>query len=462
MTVNKRTALLPIIILILFSLLLSFCLYADDDDYDENDTDVTTEEQDNEPEPAVDIREFADSIALYCIDTETLLYEKNSDEVCAPSASAKLMTALVAIDMIDDLEKQVEITSDMLRGTTGLIYGFKAGKSVSYDDLITALIMRNANDAALIIARSISGSVESFVPLMNSKAEALGMENTVYANPTGMTAASSTTATDMLKLLMAVTETPHLLEITGRTSYKMPTTGVTIYSRNYYLSSYYNGGKSYINREVIGGISGQTDEAGDMLLSIVRHGSYTYASVVANASRDEENIYSYLITNEIIDWGASSFTYKTLVSEFDVICDLPVNMGKGADEAAVFPAAKVVRYVPVDTDIETAVTYTYELFESSLTAPVSYSDKVGTLTVMLDGELIDTVDLIIRSDIQSSSGDYMISRTKAFLTSKSFIIAVIIIVSVLIIYILINSILRGRKQKQLREEYRNTETGKSK
>ena len=448
MDIKRKTALLPIILLILFSLLLSFCTFADDDDV------VTTDpESEAEPEPAPDVREFAGNIALYCIDTETMLYEKNADEICAPSASAKLMTALVAMDKIDDLDKQVEITSAMLRGTTGLIYGFSAGKSVSYDDLITAMIMRNANDAALIIARSISGSVEDFVPLMNAKAEALGMKNTVYANPTGMSDASSTTASDMLKLIMAVTENSHLLEISGRERYKLPSTGVTIYSRNYFLSSYYNGGKSYINREVLGGISGQTDESGDILLAVVKHGSYTYASVVANAERDDENIYSYLITNEIVDWGASSFTYKTLLDEFDIICDLPINMGKGADEAAVFPAKKVVRYVPVDTDLETAVTYTYELHDEVLTAPVSYSDKVGSLTLMLNGEIIETVDLILRSDVQSNSEEYMVTRAKAFLTSRSFITAVIIIVSIFAIYVLINSIVRGRKQKRLREEY---------
>ena len=459
MNIKRKTALLPIIMLILFSLLLSFCTFADEDDV------VTTEpesEIEPEPEPEPDVREFAGNIALYCIDTETMLYEKNSDEVCAPSASAKLMTALVTMDKIADLEERVDITSEMLRGTTGLIYGFSAGKSVSYDDLITALIMRNANDAALILARSISGSVEDFVPLMNAKAEALGMKNTVYANPTGMSDASSTTALDMLKLIMAVYENSHLLEITGRDRYKLPSTGVTIYSRNYFLSSYYNGGKSYINREVLGGISGQTDESGDLLLAVVKHGSYTYASVVANAERTDEKIYSYLITNEIVDWGSKSFTYKTLLDEFDVICDLPVNMGKGADEAAVFPAKKVVRYVPVDTDLETAVTYTYELSSEALTAPVSYSDKVGSLTLMLNGETIETVDLIIRSDVQSSSGDYMLSRAKAFLTSRSFITAVIVIVSIFTIYVLINSIVRGRKQKRLREEYYVTGTGKEK
>ena len=461
MNTKRKTALLPIILLISLSLLLSFYSFADEDDAltaaGESESGSGIEP---EPEPEPDIREFAGSIALYCIDTETLLYEKNADDVCAPSASAKLMTALVAVDMIDDLEEQVEITSEMLRGTTGLIYGFTAGKSVSYDDLITALIMRNANDAALIIARSISGSVEDFVPLMNAKAEALGMKNTVYANPTGMSDASGTTASDMLKLIMAVNENPHLLDISGRANCKLPSTGVTIYSRNYFLSSYYNGGKSYINREVLGGISGQTDESGDLLLSVVKHGSYTYASVVANAERDDNSIYSYLITNEIIDWGSTSFTYKTLLNEFDVICDIPVNMGKGADEAAVFPAKKVVRYIPIDTDLETAVTYTYELHDEVLTAPVSYSDKVGSLTLMLNGETVDTVDLILRSDVQSSSGNYMLSRAKELMTSKNFITAVIVIVSIFAAYVLINSIVRGRKQKRLREAYYSPGSGK--
>ena len=416
----------------------------------DNDTNGTTATgNDTEPdkdEEQVDITNFARGIELYCIDTETTLYSKGKDIVCAPSSSAKLMSALVAHEKIADLSEEIHITKEMTSGTAGLIYGFSSGMTTTYNDLITAMLVRNANDAALIISRNVAENTESFVELMNAKAAALGMYDTKYANPTGQGSAGTTTVADMMTLLSAFSEDEYLLSFSGLSSTKLASTKVTIHSRNFFLSRYYNGGLSYLNSSIIGGIA---DEKGETLLSVAILGGYTYLAVVMGGTEDEEGIFSYRITSKLLQWGHDNFDYITLIDKGKVICSLPVSMGYGADEVAVFPARTVTRYLARDTDLDSAVSFTYTIDKKSLTAPVSFGEKVGSLTLFLDGEQIEVIDLVVASDIPSSSSDYMRSEFVKFIKSSFFRGLVITVISVCIVYILVMAIVKGQRKKRL-------------
>lgn len=450
---KRRAIIKALVISIVLTLLLAaapqgFPAFADPEEQPEQTgEDAGNDPAKEEPEP-IDYRQFAKNIALCCIDTETVLYLKGENDRISPLAGSKLLTALVAAELAPDLSQTVEVTSEMLKSVSGLIYGFKAGNTVSYEDLIAAMLIRNANDAAVILSRALAKDTEDFVKLMNGKAKALGMNDSYFANPTGIAGDSYTTIRDLLTLTKAFAENDRLLSLSGSQSLKLRSTGVTIHSRNFFLSKYYNGGKSYVNKDVTGGISGQDENYGDLLITVMKQGGYTYACAVAGASRDGEEVYCYPLTADIVKWGEESFEYRTLLASSDVICNIPVIMGNGADDAGVFPAEKVTRYILKDIDLTEAVRYEYQLEEKELTAPVSYSQKVGRLTLFLDGEEICTVDLIVRTDIQSSSGEYMFSRFVAFITDRRFITVSVVTVSGVLIYVITMSIVRGQKQKR--------------
>lgn len=433
------------VILIIISFVLPSVYFSADPDETSAVTGTDAPDK-SEPEKA-DITEFAEGIELYCVDTDTTLFTKNADAPCAASVSAKLMSALVAYDKVEDLEAEVKITSDMLKGKIALIYGFSSGMTTTYNDLITAMLVRNADDAALALSRAVSEELDTFVALMNEKAKELGMENTEYATPTGLGEGSRTTVRDMMKLLSVFSENDYLLSISGRSSIKLASTNVTIYNRNYLLSRYYNGGRSYLNSNIKGGM---VDYTNTNLLTVAVVKGYTYLAVVTGGTSDEEGLFSYRIINELLEWGSTSFAYLTLIDRSTVICSMPVTLGYGADEVTVFPAKKVTRYLSKDTDLETAVSYTYTLDRESLTAPVSFGDKVGSLTLFLDGEELETVDLVIASDIPSSSSDYLILQVRTFMKSKSFIWVIIVPLALCVSYILGASIVRGQRRKKIK------------
>lgn len=458
MTKNKRKdkkqmkkaiiSFAAILLAVILPLLSFSCVWAEPADSDTavSTTDGTQNTDPDTEKPQTDITEFANGIELYCIDTQTTLLSKNSDLPCSPSSSTKLMSALVAYELISDIYEEVTVTKEMTSGTSGLIYGFSSGMVVTYNDLLTAMLVRNANDAALILSRTLTKDTDSFVELMNSKASELNMKNTRYTDPTGQKSSSQTTVGDMMKLLYAFADNSYLLALSGLSSTKLASTKVTIYSRNYFLSRYYNGGRSYLNSFVTGGIA---DESGETLLSVAFVRGYTYLSVVAGASKDDNNIYSYKITSELLDWASASFDYLTLIDTGTLICSIPVTMGDGADEVAVFPAKKVTRYLDIETDLSTAVSYTYTLDCKSLVAPVSFGDKVGTLVLYLNGEEIEVIDLVISADIPSSASDYLMSEIRAFLGGKLFKVTAITLVSVFVIYIITMAALRGQRRKKL-------------
>ena len=450
----KRKAL-AVFIAVLILILTPLFSYADTDASGTLTRPVTSSgtSLEGENEPEIDIREFAKNAQIYCIDTDTVLYSKNADAPCAPLASAKLMCALVAFEQIPDLSAKVEISREMLAGVSGYVYGFSAGTETTYYDLIVSMLIRNANDSALILSRTVCGSTEEFVALMNTKARALGMDSTVYDNPTGLEGSSKTTVWDMILLLKEFSQNEELLKISGTSYTKLASTGVTVHSRNFFLSSYYNAGTSYINKQVLGGIATSSSDSLDTLLTVAKSGSYTYLIALSEAQRTDECIYSYLITNELLSFGASSFEYKTLIDEGDLICSLPVKMGNGHDSVALFPARSVVRYLEKDTDLSSKVSYTYTLISKELTAPVSFGDKAGTLYLYYDGILIEEIDLIIKADITGSSSDFLMSRITEFVRSDLFIKLIITVLGVCLGYILITAVIRGQKVKKIRKDY---------
>ena len=96
----------------------------------------------------------------------------------------KIMTCIIALEY-GDINEVVKVDDSIIKSYGSGIY-IQVGEELTLDDLLYGLMMRSGNDAALQIAKSVTGSIESFVYLMNQKAEMLGMKNTIFINPTGL------------------------------------------------------------------------------------------------------------------------------------------------------------------------------------------------------------------------------------------------------------------------------------
>lgn len=145
---------------------------------------------------------------LVNVTTGAVIAEKNPDEIVYPASLTKIMTALVAIENIPDLESKVVIDRDMvayIKANNASTAGLYAGEAVSALDLLYCLMLPSGADASLGLAKLAADSEKDFVKLMNNTAVRLGMENTHFTNCTGLNDINHySTASDLYKLIYYV------------------------------------------------------------------------------------------------------------------------------------------------------------------------------------------------------------------------------------------------------------------
>lgn len=411
-----------------------------------------TAETADEKATAVDEADLtnADTVLLYCLETNTVLRTKNADQKVYPATAVKLMTALLAYETIADQTTPITVTSEMLEEVSGTYYGFKAGDSVSPEDLIKLLLLRKSNDAALILAHLSKGSTEAFVAAMNERADRLGMDNTFFVNPTGMhDAGMTTTAEDLLKLSLEFYQNTRLHEWSGAPYLSCPTLSAgTIHHNNYFLSRYYNGtGVSYLFDAVDGMINGRTDQAGDVLITSAVYKGLHYIVILLGGKTVDDLPASYDITRRLLEKDTQNFRYTKVLLNAEVVCELPVRLGSGADFAPVFAKETVECYLPKSLDLS-RVKRKIDLTVDELEAPVEEGDKVGSISVWLDGKLLGETDLIVRSNIIRSGTEYRIAQITAYLSSSHFVILSLIVIGLFVVYFLINAIYREQVKKK--------------
>ena len=141
-------------------------------------------------------------------DSLEILHARKIDDSRYPASLTKMMTLYLTFDALD--KGQISLREPMLISgraarTAPVKLGLKAGRTINVEQAILALTVRSANDAAVVLAERLGGSVDEFADQMTAKAKALGMRSTVFMNPHGLpNSAQTTTARDMAKLAQAL------------------------------------------------------------------------------------------------------------------------------------------------------------------------------------------------------------------------------------------------------------------
>ncbi len=232
----------------------------------------------------------AKSAIAYDFDTDTVLYSKNLDDKLPVASLTKLMTALVVTKRFD-LNKIIEIEKRDLT-STGSIIGFSVGEQVTIQDLLKALLIPSANDAALALANHTAGSSLEFTRLMNDEAREMGMVSTKFTNPVGWDIEENySTTQDMAKIVQAVMKNNELAEIV-RT--KETTISSVDKAHNHKLIT--TNKLLLENREVVGIKTGFTSKALGNLIIMQNHNGRKVVTIVLG-STDRE-----IDTQKLLNW----------------------------------------------------------------------------------------------------------------------------------------------------------------
>lgn len=353
-------------------------------------------------------KDQANHILLYCLTTDTLLYEKNADIPLDPGYTAQMMTALLALEYDPDLTKTVTLSADLLdlwefprdyRAYT--YYGFKKGATVSIKDLLAAMTLGNATSAAALLAASIGGSVEQFVEMMNARALELGMEQTVFANPTGTYSSTATsTLQDLFKLSLVLYKNSRYMDLASSKSYQLAN-GSWIYTRNYLI------GKWFVKEEeqlLYSRATGMKTDSTDNQI----YGKTT-SMVIATATESDDNNYLamvmggqnenvYRVAKDFFKWGSTDFRSLKVIAREKLYKLLPVEDGDRTAQVPIFPEKDMSAFLPSSVKIED-VTYQYTLTHKELQAPIEYGTPVGEVKAFVGDKMIASCHLIVGQNL---------------------------------------------------------------
>ena len=196
-------------------------------------------------------------------ETDMVLYSENSKEKMPIASLTKIMTALVVLENVD--LDGVVIISKSAFDTDGRKDGLIVNEKINAKDLLKIMLIRSNNSAAVSLAEHTSGSVEEFVKLMNERASLLGLENTNFSNPTGFDSEGNySTAYDIAQLFDYASDKPLIWEILRTQRLNLTSldkkTKHRLKNTNLLLGRLKN---------ITGGKTGLTDEAGQCLVLIV-------------------------------------------------------------------------------------------------------------------------------------------------------------------------------------------------
>lgn len=355
---------------------------------------------------------YAQAAVLMDADSGRVLYGKNADAVLPMASTTKIMTCILALEYGDP--EQIAEASAYAAGMPKVKLYVKQGEKFRLKDLLYSLMLESHNDAAVVVAETVGGSVEKFAAMMNQKARDIGCYNTYFITPNGLDATvnetgktHSTTAADLAKIMAyCVTDSPkkeEFLEITRTISYDFTDA---------------DGGRSFhcdnhnaflgMMQEALSGKTGFTNNAGYCYVGALESEGRVFTVALLACGWPNNRSYKWSDMKKLAAYGMERYHYQDIYEE-KAFADIPVQGGIAGESGTPWDRAYVgvtmgteeesLPYLLCEEDkveVKTRV-------ETVLTAPVAEGAKVGDVSYYLNGELVRRYDLLAKEEVEKQS-----------------------------------------------------------
>lgn len=339
-------------------------------------------------------------------DSGRVLFSHNKDEKRGMASTTKIMTAICALEH-ENPQKIVTI-SPTASGVEGSSMYLAVGEKLPLIDLINGLMIVSGNDAATAIAETVSGDVKNFAALMNKKAAEIGVYNTNFTNPHGLSDENHyTTAHDLAKITAYAMQNPDFCDIVATKTKKLPQSeggyARTLVNHNKFLSMY---------EGCIGVKTGFTKATGRCLVTAAKKDELSLICVTLNDPDDWADHRTLL--------DSAFDTYSAVkIKDKDTLVDTAKVSNGTSDTVELVTASDL--YVPLKDDEKDLVNIKSEAFES-LTAPIKKGDVLGKILVEVSGEKCAEFPLVAKTDIAAEKPIFK-SPSGFSVTFKKFLYA---------------------------------------
>ncbi|MFW6264617.1 MAG: D-alanyl-D-alanine carboxypeptidase family protein [Bacillota bacterium] len=331
------------------------------------------------------------SAILIDADTGQVLYEKNADEQLPPASMTKIMTMLIAMEQIDkgELNLEDEVNVSRLAASMGGSQIYLAeGNRLTVEELLKAVAIPSANDASLALAEAIAGSYGNFIEWMNRRAAELGMDNTNFANSTGLPSEFDdhySTARDIAIMSKELVNYPQVLEWSSIwVDYiELPEREAVLVNTNKLINTYPG---------MDGLKTGHTTEAGYCLAATAIRDNTRLISVIFGANTEEERGE---ITTRLLDYGFNTFNKELIVSEGEKVRNIEVPEG-----SKTITTAEAAEDLYVHIQRGRREDYKQQVLLDDYKAPLAKGQILGEIQIVRDARVVASVDLLASEDIE--------------------------------------------------------------
>lgn len=326
--------------------------------------------------------------------SKSMIIGKNEDVKSAMASTTKIMTTIVILEKAD-LNEKVTVSAKA-GGTGGSRLGLKRGDKASVRDLLYGLMLRSGNDAAVALAEHVGGSVKGFAELMNEKAIELGLTNTHFVTPHGLDDANHyTTALELAKLTDYAMDNETFAKIVG-------TKSTTIYINNQPRQINNTNELLGVLNGVVGVKTGFTNNAGRCLVTETKRNNMDIITIVLGAdtkkdrTKDSVNLIEYTFSKykmyNLEEQIIEEFNKWKNINEKRILIikgkQSNPKLALGAIEKAIIPIC--------DND---KIEYSINALTEAK-APVEQWNVMGTLTVKLNGKILENIDIVNVNEVQ--------------------------------------------------------------
>ena len=385
---------------------------------------------------AAELNLNSEAAILVEVSTGRILYEKNSTKQLYPASTTKILTAILVLENCD-LDEKVTVRETALNNIPSgyVTCNLQIGEQLTINDLLYALMIPSANDAAYVLAEHVGGSVEGFSAMMNDKARALGCKTTHFVNPNGIHDDSHySTAYDLYLIADYAMKNETFRKIVATTEYTLPATEQypsedrVLKTTNELLNE---NSRNYYYKNAIGIKTGYTSKAGNCLVAGAHRDGLEFIAVVLNGGTTKENLNSrYVDSKKLFNYAYDNFTLTKIIEKNSIVNTIEIEKGTKEtknldliiDETITVVNNKSINMNDVIPEIA---------LRENLVAPIMAGEKIGTVKYKVD-------------DIEYSAN--LLAKDEVIKVDYS----IYLILAGVILLLLATSILRSRKKSKKR------------
>jgi len=312
-------------------------------------------------------------VIIHNIDENKIIYEKNAHEPMYPASLTKIMTTLVALEQIEQLDTEIVLDEQVFAGLAeaqASVAGYQVGDHARLIDLLYGIMLPSGADAARAIALYVAGSEENFVKLMNEKAESLHLEHTHFVNVTGLHDDNHySTASDLSIILQNALKQETFANIYKTKHYQSVDQTKEFYASGAMFADQANLDGSFL----LGAKTGYTPEAGLCLSFLTKVNDASYVIILGDAGKEIDTFQHVLDGKRIYDHLAAHYSLKTLYHANDTVGQMPISYGT-VDSVDVHVNEPVSILVKDDA-------YQKEMDTETISAPIESGEAISKLHV---------------------------------------------------------------------------------